>query len=231
MKELIEVFYEPGKVFDAVRERRIWVAPFLAGILLTVILIIYATNTIGGGNIMRQQLEGSKFAANMPEEQKEKAIADADRPAVIYRNSAIGAVGIAIFTLLIAGLVLGVAAIGGGKISLAQALGTISYASWPITVVRSVLSMIVLIVATDKSVLNPQTLLAFNAGAFLDKNAVAKPLFALATAIDLFIFAQIYLTAFGIARVAHISFTKALIGLLVIWAAFTVLGMGLSVLF
>jgi hypothetical protein len=98
-------------------------------------------------------------------------------------------------------------------------------------VVRSILTVLVISLATDKSDLDPQRLLAFNAGAFLDKATTAKPLFALASAFDIITFAQMALAAYGLSKVARISMTKALTGIVLIWIVFTVLGMGLSLIF
>jgi hypothetical protein len=112
-----------------------------------------------------------------------------------------------------------------------QALGTVFYAAWPFTVLRFLLSAIVIMMAANKADLDPQHLLAFNAGAFLDKATTAKPLYSLASAFDLFMFAQIALAAFGLSRVALISFTKAVVGLGLVWLIFTLIAMGLSLVF
>jgi hypothetical protein len=231
VKGLIEIFYEPGKVFDYVRERGAWLAPFIAGLVLTAVTFAYVYQAIGGSNIVRRQLESNRFAQNMPADAKEKAIADADSPAAAYRQAGFAAIGYAIFMAFLALLVLAISAVFGGKLKFPQALGVVSYASWPFSVVRTILSLVVLAMAPDKADLDPQRLLAFNIGAFLDKASTAKPLYALASAFDLFIFAQIFFAAWGLARVAQISFTKALAGMFAIWVVFTAIGMGLSLIF
>ena len=231
MKGLIEIFYAPGKVFDYVRERRAWLIPFLAGLVLFGAMYSYTVEQIGAGNITRHAFENSKFAANMTAEQKETAIAQADTPAGKGRTLAFTVVGYVVVTLVFALLFLAIAGVGGGPIKFSQALGTVAYSGWPIAVVRSILTVLVISLATDKSDLDPQRLLAFNAGAFLDKATTAKPLFALASAFDIITFAQMALAAYGLSKVARISMTKALTGIVLIWIVFTVLGMGLSLIF
>ena len=100
-----------------------------------------------------------------------------------------------------------------------------------ISVIRTILSVVVVLVATDKSDLDPQHLLAFNIGAFLDQHTTAKPLFALASSLDILILAQVIFAAYGLSRVANISFGKAAGGMVAIWVIFTVIAMGLSLLF
>ncbi len=228
MKGLIEIFYEPGKVFDYVRERRVWIVPFLAGLILFAAMYSYTIEQIGAGNVTRHALETSKFAANMTPEQKETAIAQADSPGGKARTLIFTVIGYTVITLVFALLFLAIAGVGGGPIKFSQALGTVSYSGWPISVIRSILTVIVIMLATDKSELDPQRLLAFNAGAFLDKATTAKPLFALASAFDVFVFAQIALAGYGLSKVARISMSKALTGLVLIWIVFTVIAMGFS---
>ena len=77
MKQLIEVFYAPGKVFDYVRERKAWVIATLANALLVSFTIWFMYQTIGAENMARHQFENSKFAAQMSDDQKQQAIAAA----------------------------------------------------------------------------------------------------------------------------------------------------------
>ena len=231
MKGLIQVFYEPGKVFDYVRKHRAWVAAFLAGLILFAAMFAYTVEQIGAENITRHALENNKFAAQMTQDQKDQAIANSGTPAGKGKTLAISIVGYAIFMLVFALLFMAIAGMGGNRIKFSQALGTVSYSSWPIAVIKSLLSIVVIAMAADKADLDPQHLLAFNVGAFLDKATAAKPLYALASAFDVFIFAQIALAAYGLGRVAQMSFTKALVGIAAIWVIFTVIAMGLSAVF
>ncbi len=231
MKGLVQVFYEPGKVFDNVRDKGAWATAFVAGIVLFVCMLAYMYQVIGAGNITRHALEQNKFAAQMSPEMKSTAIAKADSTAGKIQNIGFATIGYSVVMLFFALLFMAVAGASGSKLRFTQALGTVSYAGWPFTVVRFILSAVVIMMAADKADLDPQALLAFNAGAFLDKATTAKPLFALASAFDLLTFAQIALAAFGLSRVARISFTKALIGLGLIWVLFTLIAMGLSLVF
>ncbi len=231
MNGLIEIFYAPGKVFDYVRERRAWAPAFIAGVLLFAGMFFYVYQSIGAENITRRSLNENKFAAQMSEDQKEQAIASSGTTAVIVRTTLISTVVYAVIILIFALLFLAIAGVSGSPIKFTQALGTVTYSSWPIAVVRSLLSVVVIAMAADKSTLDAQHLLAFNAGAFLDKATTSKPLFALASAFDLFTFAEMALAAYGLSRVARITFTKSITGVILVWVVFTVLAMLLSLVF
>jgi uncharacterized membrane protein len=231
MKELVEVFYEPGKVFDYVRERKAWVIAFVAGLVVFVCMLAYIYQAIGAGNITRHALEDSKFAAQMTQEQKETAIAKADTTAGKVQNISFATIGYIIVTVVFALLFMAVAAISSGKLSFPQAMGTVAYSGWPFLLLKFILSVVVIMIAANKADLDAQHLLAFNVGAFMDKATTAKPLYALATSLDLITLAQVLLSAYGLSKVALISFTKALVGLGLIWVFFTLIAMGLSLVF
>lgn len=231
MKQLIEMFYAPGAVFDYVRQRRAWAIALIANMLLVAFTVWFTYKTIGAENMARQQIENSRFTAQMTDEQKEQAIANAGTPA--REGIAIGAAAIitGVVFVIFALLMMAIAGVSGGPIKFGQALGTTTYAAWPISLVRTVLSVVVVLATADRTSLDPQHLLAFNVGAFLDAHTTAKPLMALAHSLDIFVLAQVLLAAWGLARVAGITFGKALGGMIAIWVIFTLIAMGFSLVF
>lgn len=231
MKGLIEIFYAPGKVFDYVRERRAWAAPFFAGLILFGVMYAYIVGQIGMTNIVRHSIEQSKRGATLTDEQKEQQIAAANTTTVKAISACAALIASSGALLIFALLFMAIAGVSGHSIQFSQALGTVSYVSWPFGVVRSLLSILVIALAADKAELDPQHLLAFNAGAFLDKATTAKPLFSLASSFDLFTFATMLFGAYGLSRVAQIKFSKALTGIILIWVVFTIIGMGWAAIF
>jgi hypothetical protein len=68
MKALFEIFYQPGKLFESLPERKgVWVAPMIAVALLVLIVSILVPHFIGRENVARQQLEN--FSGRMSPEQ------------------------------------------------------------------------------------------------------------------------------------------------------------------
>jgi len=79
----------------------------------------------------------------------------------------------------------------------------------------------------DFDIQNP---LAFNLGALLDPNSGSKFVYSLATQIDLFAFWKIILVAVGLKATGgrNLSFTGALVAVLIPWAIFVLGAAGLS---
>lgn len=230
MKGLIEIFYNPGAVFDYVRERQAWIVALIACMLLATAVRTYAVKTIGAENAARNAIEGSKSGANLNVDDKEKRIAMASSPVAVNIATVAVFIVTGVFFLIIAALFLPISAMGGGQIKFSQALGTVGYAAWPFTVLRAVLTVVILAISPDVTSLDPDRLLAFNIGAFLDRHTTPGPLFALATSLDVFILGQTLFAAWALSRVARIPFSKSLVGNLAIWAILTIIGMGFSLL-
>ena len=228
MAGLIEIFYQPRKVFEYVREQRAWLIALVANLLLMTIYLTGVQQAIGPTNVARQQIEGSSFAKNMSAEDKEKAIAAADTPTRRLIGIVSTPIVIAVIMAIFALLYMAIAGMSGGPIKFSQAMGTANYAAWPFNIITALLSSIVVFMSADRSELDFQHLLAFNAGAFMDKATTSKPLYALASSFDILILAQMAFAAWGLSIVAKISFGKAMAGLIVIWLAITAIRMGFS---
>jgi hypothetical protein len=66
---------------------------------------------------------------------------------------------------------------------------------------------------------------------FLDKQTTAKPLWALAASLDLFMFWLLFLLASGYGAAAKRGWSWALFGVLVPWALLVILKVGLAFAF
>jgi Yip1 domain len=231
MTGLIQIFYQPGKVFEYVREQRAWVVALIANLLLMTIFLAVVQEAIGYTNIARQQIENSSFTKNMTADQKEQAIAAADTPTRKMIGTVAAPVVIAVIMIIFALLYMAIAGMSGGPIKFPQAMGTVSYSAWPFNIITVLLSSVVVFISADRTILDPQHLLAFNVGAFLDKATTSKPLYALASSFDVLMLAQMAFAAWGLSIVAKITFGKAIAGLIVIWIAITVLRIGSSFFF
>ncbi len=73
MKALLEVFYQPGKLFAGLRERKFaWVVPLIACGLIGVLSGWVVPNYIGRETIARQNME--MFASRLTPEQIQAAV-------------------------------------------------------------------------------------------------------------------------------------------------------------
>ena len=78
---IFEIFYQPGKVFSSLPERRgAWIAPLLLGVLCVLATTVAAVRMIGMDAIVRQQLQNTRLSP----EQMQNALNRANSPAQLY---------------------------------------------------------------------------------------------------------------------------------------------------
>ena len=106
---ILEVFYEPGKLFASLdRRRAAWVAPLILGLLLTLGTTLAAIHFMGMDTIIRQRLENTRLSP----EQMQKALERANSSAQLYITYVGTVVGGTVVLLLIAGLLTLLALVG-----------------------------------------------------------------------------------------------------------------------
>ena len=231
MRELVQVFYEPGKVFEAVRESGKWVPAFVAVTLVGAIVYLAMVQLIGAGNIARNAFQSNpRLAAMMPHDAIEKMAADADKPSRKAINLVSVAIGSAVSMLFLAGLFLGLVSIMDKKAGFTRMLGAISYAWFPVSLVGGVLMLITILFSSDRAGLDPQNLVATNLSIFMS-DATSKPLLALLGSLDLLSFARIGLLSIAISKVAQMPFRHALGVVLGLWAVWVLGRVALSFVF
>ncbi len=86
MKALIDVFFQPGKVFSSLPERRAaWVFPLLVNLILLLASTAVTLHVLGLELITRQRLAGS----SMSPDQMQRALAQGSSPAAAYITYAV----------------------------------------------------------------------------------------------------------------------------------------------
>src|SRR4051812_2896301 len=101
MKDLFEVFYQPGKVFSSLGERRApWVAPLLANTILLIFSTAFTVHVLGMELIMRQRLANSSLSPEQIQAQLDRA----SSPVTTYITYAAVTLGTPLAMLLIAGI-------------------------------------------------------------------------------------------------------------------------------
>jgi hypothetical protein len=231
MMALLEIFFSPGKVFDEIRERRIFLPALVAVMLLSVATFAVLANMVGMQAMARKQLESSSRTASMTAEQKDAAIAQAGSPARLYVTCGAFFIGSAVIMLAIAGIALGGLAAAGGKVSYAQVLGVVCYVGVPFTLLNLVMTAAVLYAAPDRDSLDFNNLIATNIGAFLNNETTGKMIYSIAGSIDLISFAHIGMLGWGFSRVSRLSFATCTFIVIAMWAVYVLGKAGLSVLF
>lgn len=220
----------PGETFRRLVEAPwTWVVfPLLLIAVLNVATSLAFTSRVDMRQLVRDQIQKSRFASQMSEEQIEEAAERAaSRPRWI--TAAFAVVGLIVLVLFLAALFWLVLLAFGKEITFPRSLLAVGYAFLP-AVVSSLLFLLVLFVK-DPNTLDVNNPLATNVAAFLDREETAKPLYALLKALDLFKFWILYLLSLGLAAAARCkaSSTAATVGILyVLWVG---LSMALAALF
>jgi hypothetical protein len=231
MSALFEVFFSPGKAFDQIRERSMWVPGFVAVILLSIASFAVIANLVGMETMARKQLESSSRASAMTPEQKEQAISQAGTPARLYITLGAVAIGSTLAWLAIAGISLGLLAAGGATVKYAQVLGAATYSAVPFLILNVVMTAAILLASPDRESLDFNNLIATNIGAFLNKETTNKALYSIAGSIDLISFAHIGFMGYAYAKVSRLSFVASTMIVFGMWAVYVCGKAGLALMF
>jgi hypothetical protein len=150
----------------------------------------------------------------------EQAIQQSASPQRLAIGAVTGGLMTALIALIIAAILMVMLSIMDRRPQLPQMLGTVAWASFPITVIACVMGVLILFFSRDPSELDPQTLLATNVAAFLDKSSTGSFVFSLARSFDLLAIGQVCLLSFGISKVTGVRLGQAftlVIGLWLVW--------------
>jgi len=221
---LTGIFFEPGRVFEALRSRPRFL---IAGIILLVLtcgVTAALFQRVNMSAFIREKMEQSPRNANMTPEQKEAGVKFGTIIAAVAFPVSVPfwiAAGGALYLL-------GVMAFGG-SISYKQSLAVWVYSSLPPAVLGTIVAVLVLFLKAADTI-DPEHLLVTNPGAFMAPDS-SKVLTAFLSQFDLLRFYGLFLAAVGLGKVAKISSASAwgiVIGLFAIRA---VLGIASAAIF
>ncbi|HEX8459640.1 MAG TPA: YIP1 family protein [Pyrinomonadaceae bacterium] len=204
---LSNIFFEPGRTFDALRER----PRFLVATLITVLMVVAFTfimyQRVSYEAMVREAIDTNARTADMPPEQKEQIIEMQTKP--LFKAIGFVAPLIFIFVFLAAGAgiyLLGAMLMGKGM-NYWQALSVWAYSSFPPTVLLMLANIVMLLVAPP----DPAEA-AKNRGGLIHANlsllvsGTEHPVLAtLLGSFDVFIFFGLFLAATGLHKVARLS--------------------------
>ncbi len=224
---LAGIFWEPKPVFQDLAARpRFWV-PLIILTLFSVVYIASFSRVVGFESVTRRQLEASPRTAQLPPEQRERAIQLGMKFAVPAAYAG-GALGFTVSSLVIAGILLGCFnLLGGARVSYPQAFSITCYSFLP-SGLATILSMVVMFLK-DPADFDLQHPLPLNVGAFLDPKAVGGFLYSLAGSLDLFSIWVLLLLALGFSTASkRMSFGKSLALVALPWVGYVLLKSSLA---
>ena len=192
------IFFEPGRVFEALRVRPRFLIAGIILLLLTcsVVAVLYMRDDMG--EVIREQMMKSPQAAQLPPDQIEQRVKIGKiAGAVIF--PAIVPVSIAAGAAL---YLLGVMAFGG-TVSYKESLAVWVYSALPPGVLATIIAILVLFLKSPEQI-DPNRLLVTNPGAFMGSDASPVLVTTLAQ-FDLLKLYGLFLAALGLRKVAKMS--------------------------
>lgn len=228
VERIFGVFFSPGETFQDIARRPSFVAPLVILILFALGTSIAITQRVGLETIVRQQIEANPRFADMPAEQRDRAI----QAGITFGRVSIylfPTLGVAASVLVIAGVLLLMANfVLGAEASFKSLFATTAHASL-VGCVVAVLAIITVLLK-DPADIDLQNIVTSNLGPLFDP-ASHKVLNRLASSIDLFSFWQIALQALGVSAAAKVSFKRGLIAVVIPWAVWVAGAVGLRAIF
>src|SRR5271166_563053 len=98
---IFEVFYQPGKLFESLKDRRAaWVLPLIVDILLLVAIAVVTVQLVGMETIVRQRLESMRLNPD----QMQIALERSRSPNQVYITAASAALGAPVAILVLSGI-------------------------------------------------------------------------------------------------------------------------------
>jgi len=228
MKALLEVFYQPGKLFESLPERRgVWIVPLILGIVLIVSSMALSIHSIGMREIMRQRFATS----GMSPEQMQQALARADNPGQEYISYCAGAIGVVLALLVIAGVLTAFGMMTSSSPKFGTMFSMVTLSFFPYWLVTGIMSALIILATEDKSSLDINNIIASNVGAYIDRTTVSKGVYSLLGSLDILSLALISLLALGFSKITRASFFFGLMAVGTLWAFYVIMKMGASMIF
>jgi Yip1-like protein len=233
-ESLTGIFFEPGRVFESMREHPRFL---VAAIIMVVAFVAYTTlffQRVGYERVVRETIENSRKTEQMTPEEREQAIQLQSGP--IFKAFAYASPVIVVAILIAAGAALYLlgSMIMAKKLSYMQALAIWTYSSMPPILLSMLLNIVLIFLESpdDYDVVNASRrgLVKANLGTLTDPKA-APVLATLLGSIDLFAFYGLFLAALGLRKVGKMSSGSGWAIVITIWIIGIVVRMSFAGLF
>lgn len=229
-QNLIDVYFAPREAFTRIVRRPSFWLPLVGWLALS----------IGFATVWMNRMDPREFMKNTLEEQGQWDKIPADQREQILETSAgrmktFGMIGPAlappVMLLITAGVLLGIYRFFyASEVTFKQALAICAWTSFAVALLTTPLLLLVMNLKGDWN-LNPQNVIQASPAAFVDKEAVAKPLYALLSSIDLFSIWTVFLLAVGFAVASRRKTSAALWGVAVPWLFIVLWKVGWAAIF
>jgi hypothetical protein len=216
-QDLIDIYFAPREAFGRIVSRPTWVVPVIGATVLALAFTGIWLNRMEPREFMKTQLQESGQWDKLPAEQRENILEQQAKFMPMFTWPA-ALVGTILTVLVVAGVLLFIYRFFyAGEVGFKQAFAITSWSMFAVSLVTTPLSLVVMALKEDWN-LNPQEVLQANLALLLDKAETAKPLWALATSLDLVSFWLMFLLASGFGVAVKKATGSAFWGVAIPWA-------------
>jgi len=230
LQDLVDLYFAPRQAFGRIVRSPKWVLPLVGALAIAIAFTAVWSSRMEPKEFLKTQLQESGHWDRLPPDQREPILDQQAKfmPVFVWVGAVLGTV---VFVFAIAGGLLFVYRFFyAGEVGFEQALAITSWSMFAISLVTSPLTLAVMGLKDDWN-LDPREVLQANLGLLLDKSEVARPLWVLATSLDLFSFWLVFLLASGFGVACRRPTGAALWGVVVPWAILIAVGVGWAAMF
>jgi hypothetical protein len=229
---LLTVFYAPEKLFADVTKQGKWLLPFVALLLVVVLMQFMMSNMIGAETLARLQVAANPFASQMSPEQIEAQVRAAGSPVAKALRYGGAGIGVTLAVLLISAVLLGLMHMADAATTFKKVITVCCYSMFATALAGAVLTAIILASMPDYSGLDITNIVKLNATVFLDKSTAPKALYSFAGSIDLMSFWGIFLMGLGLSKtVPKMKLSKGIVIVVIPWAVYVLGKTAISAMF
>jgi hypothetical protein len=230
LQTLIDVYFAPREAFTRIVARPTWVLPVVCATVLSLAFTGLWLQRVDMPEFVKTQIQEQGQWDRIPAERRD-AVIEQQAKIIPITGWVGGVVGPIILYALMAGVLLFIYKFFyAGELGFKQSLSITAWSMFPVGLLTTPLMALIMWLKEDWN-LNPQNVLQANLSLLLDKAETAKPLWALATSLDLISFWIIFLLATGFGVAVKKKTGSALWGILIPWALMVAIKVGWSAIF
>ena len=224
------MLFSPREEFASILPKAVFWLPLVCWMALALVFTGVWTQKMDAREFVRGEIERSGRADKIPPDRMESVL---DTQSKIVRPISWASAILAplILTLVVGGIFLFVFRFFyGGDVTMRQSMTVVAWSYFTSALVTTPLLLIVLVLKGDWNV-NPQEAIQANAGMFFERATTAKPLYSLASSLDLFSFWIIWLMSSGYGAATRKPTSSAIAGVAGLWAVYVLAKAALAAIF
>jgi hypothetical protein len=225
------IFFEPGRTFEALRERPRFLAAALILVVLALAITFLIFSKIDYAAFMREQIRKGPNGDQMTPEQVDTAVG--------FYTGPVGKVLVYFFPIIGTAVVLAAGGalyllgslLAGGRLRYKQAVSVWTYSSFAPTLLATIVTAVVVLITPAEDINPTQQGGLVRANLSIIPHGESPALGALLGSFDLFAFYGLYLAALGLRKVGKMSSGSAWAVAVGLWAVGVLLKVGWAAAF